>query len=374
MTFSASPQKVLEWLAKDALPLWSIQGFDHRFGCFHENLSRVGIPLSSPRRVMVQARQIYAFAEASRLQLITKAEAQKFTDPAADYMVEKYSLPSGAFRHSVDENGLAAVNEPDLYAQAFALFGLAQAYELSGTKTLRERAHSALRYLQKERRAPGGGYTELASGQITMAANPHMHLLEAALAWVRVDADRVWRDLVTELFELCMTRFIDAETGALCEHFTEGWKPRRENGLFVFEPGHHFEWAWLLWQTKRALGLDAGTALRKLFDVAEQSGVDAQTGLAWDEVWSNGQIKRASSRFWPQGERVKAAVVLGEAQIADQAMTSLFRFLNRPAPGLWEDTLAADGTFKEQPVKASSFYHIINAIAEYVAYRPTLKS
>jgi mannose/cellobiose epimerase-like protein (N-acyl-D-glucosamine 2-epimerase family) len=32
--------------------------------------------------------------------------------------------------------------------------------------------------------------------------------------------------------------------------------------------------------------------------------------------------------------------------------------------GLWRDTMKLDGSFVEQPAPASSFYHIVTAVAE----------
>ena len=54
---------------------------------------------------------------------------------------------------------------------------------------------------------------------------------------------------------------------------------------------------------------------------------------------------------------------------ADEAMDVLWSYLNQPARGLWSDTRSETGTFDQLPVKASSLYHIINALSEYEAKR-----
>ena len=48
-----------------------------------------------------------------------------------------------------------------------------------------------------------------------------------------------------------------------------------------------------------------------------------------------------------------------------EAMAGLFRYFEGAHPGLWFDTWDENGKFREQPVKASSLYHIIGAIAEF---------
>jgi mannose-6-phosphate isomerase len=48
-----------------------------------------------------------------------------------------------------------------------------------------------------------------------------------------------------------------------------------------------------------------------------------------------------------------------------QAVQGLEKFFAVPVPGLWRDILNPDGSFVEEPAPASSFYHIVCAIAEF---------
>ena len=55
-------------LIADVLPLWSSEGRDLKSGSFVERLDCDGKPdLVAPRRVRVQARQIYCFAKAAQM-------------------------------------------------------------------------------------------------------------------------------------------------------------------------------------------------------------------------------------------------------------------------------------------------------------------
>lgn len=372
--------KARRWLQEDVAPLWIRQGIEAKTGAFIENLSHDAEPLPSTRRLMVQARQIYSFAEFVRLEILPRNLVQPIVERATRNLIERYSLPSGAFVHAVDMNGAVADTKSDLYGQAFALFGLAQAYFVLRDPVCKQRAIQLTEYLLKERRALGGGFTEIANGQVAYQSNPHMHMFEAAIAWMNADQDPRWNELATMLFNLCREKFIDSSATALCEHFEEGWKAKRENGAFVFEPGHHFEWAWLMRRYQDISGRSVGDLPHTLYKTADQLGVDPKSRLALDEIWSNGAPKKKSSRFWPQSERIKAAVALGEkapcaeqpafSQAADDAFAGLWRYLETKKPGLWLDTLAENGTFAEIPVKASSLYHIINALSEYIVLRP----
>jgi mannose-6-phosphate isomerase len=82
-------------------------------------------------------------------------------------------------------------------------------------------------------------------------------------------------------------------------------------------------------------------------------------------------IKNAGARLWPQTERLKAALraasMTGDLKywsIAQAAAASLRRYLDTPVRGLWFDERKTDGTLVDSPVPASTFYHLVGAIAE----------
>ncbi|MBO9666698.1 MAG: AGE family epimerase/isomerase, partial [Bdellovibrio sp.] len=120
-----------KWLAQDVFPLWNDKGIDRIRGGFVESLTFEGEPMDLPRRAMVQSRQIYSFLTGLRLGSVSKEVATAAIEQGTKYMVEKFSEPSGAFIYSVNPDGTPKSKNPDLYTQAFALFGLAQAYTLN---------------------------------------------------------------------------------------------------------------------------------------------------------------------------------------------------------------------------------------------------
>ena len=370
-----------EWLSTQVFPLWMKRGVDQGSGGLIEALTLEGDALDLPRRAMVQARQIYSFRIGRGLGCCSEEEARSIIGRAAAFLIERYSVPSGAFIHSIGADGKPRNGQLDLYTQAFGLFGLANAYAVLRDERLKQRALSLADYLWRERRAPGGGYTEIDNGQIVLRSNPHMHLFEAAISWMRVDSDSRWKVLAGEVLDLCLTRFVDPESRALCEYFQEDWRPIRTDGKFFFEPGHHYEWAWLMMLYEESAGRNLRSTRDDLFRTAETFGLSPERN-AMDEIWSHGVPKKRSSRFWPQCERIKAAVRMGArapekeqadfARASDEAVGALFRFLQTPTPGLWRDTLLESGSFREEPAKASSLYHIINAFDEYIALRPGL--
>ena len=118
------------------------------------------------------------------------------------------------------------------------------------------RAYALVGTLKREFAHPAGGFREDRDGRLTLRANPHMHLLEAALAWLAIDPNPIWRDLADEIVALCLDRFIDRDTAALREFFASDWTPIRGTPGEVLEPGHHYEWAFLLDRWAKLTGRD----------------------------------------------------------------------------------------------------------------------
>src|SRR5690606_35106202 len=141
----------------------------------------------------------------------------------------------------------------------------------------------------------------------------HMHLLEACLAWEDGGGDPTWGRLADQLASLAQTTFIDAQGGFLREFFDENWKPAAgEDGRLV-EPGHQFEWAWLLVRYSR-LPSDpkALEAARRLYAFG-QLDVTERSRVALDAMNDDGRARGERARLWPQTEWLKAALILAEA-------------------------------------------------------------
>ncbi len=356
----------IDWLNTQALPLWLTKGVNP-WGGFEEAMTLTGVPHAIPRRAMVQARQMYALRTARQMKLVAPDRAHLLMAQTADFLIKNFARPDGSFRHSVRPDLQANSEAADLYTQAFALFGMAQAYaELKNVK-YKTRALEVVHYLKSQRHLPGGGYSEFAKdGGIVYQSNPHMHLFEAYVTWLEIDDDPQWRRFAQEILDLALTRFIEPKTGLLVEHFDDQWLPILQQGRFAWEPGHQYEWAWLMNKYQTATKAALPERIMNLVMNAERFGINAQ-GAVYDELWSDLSVKAPTSRFWPQCERIKACSALGLAESADQGMVALMRFFVTPTPGLWFDRMNPDGTFHEEPARASSLYHIIGAIAEYEA-------
>jgi mannose-6-phosphate isomerase len=172
------------------------------------------------------------------------------------------------------------------------------------------------------------------------------------------------------MFKLFATRFFQPGTGTLCEYLTEELSPQSGPMGDIVEPGHHYEWVWLLRQLQRLTGESVETYTSSLYRHADAHGWDGE-GLIVDELGSAGNIITASRRTWPLTEAAKANIAEGEHargtfdKKAAHCFTSLAeRFLARPIAGGWMDRISPSGAPLADFMPASTLYHLVCALAE----------
>jgi mannose/cellobiose epimerase-like protein (N-acyl-D-glucosamine 2-epimerase family) len=148
----------------------------------------------------------------------------------------------------------------------------------------------------------------------------------------------------------------------------------------LVEPGHHYEWAWLLWKAGQVMKVN--TSLQKsILKFADQYGVNPDTGLVYDQVSDRGELTQPTHRLWVQTEALKAWMVRDDqkeprrVERIRQIETNLLRYyFDREPLGSWGDRLDSDGTLHKGPVPASSLYHIMVCVTELAAWRSAEKT
>jgi mannose-1-phosphate guanylyltransferase/mannose-6-phosphate isomerase len=346
------------WLFGAALPLWWAVGADHEGWGYFERIDLDGRPTADPRRARVQARQTYVYATAGTLGW--SGPWRTAARHGLDGLASRYQRPDGLYRTLVAPDGQPADQTALLYDQAFALLALASVQALNASAGAE--ASALLDRVEASYRHPPGGFRE--AGGPPYQSNPHMHLLEACLAWIEAGGGARWEALASEVVDLALARFIDPVGGYLREFFAADWSPAPGDAGAVVEPGHQFEWAWLLERWARMTGDNrAAVAARRLFAVGRR-GIDAVRGVAVDTLSPELRITDPRARLWPQTERLKAALILQDEPEARASAASLWRYIELETPGLWRDKFRADGSFAEEPAPASSLYHLVAAIAE----------
>ena len=171
------------WLFEAALPLWWTTGGDRNLGGYYEKISHQGDPVEAPRRTRVVGRQIYVYATAMQI---------GWTGPAADavahgldYLQTRCLKPDHTLYSQTTATGDVLRADFDLYDHAFALFGLAAAGRVSDDREQLAILAAAIRdAVIAGWKHPLFGFEESMPRSLPLLANPHMHVLEACLAWI----------------------------------------------------------------------------------------------------------------------------------------------------------------------------------------------
>lgn len=353
--------RVRDWLFRQALPLWADAGIDAE-GRFFEKLDFDGRPITGrPRRTRVQARQVYVFAEGVSLGW---GEGEAVARRALDVLIRDYRRDDGLWVRSVDDAGAVLDATPDLYDLAFVLFALAAAHRVLKDEPARPLALSTLAAIEA-RMADHvhGGWQEALPPVLPRRQNPHMHMLEALLAWQAVAPDPAFEAAARRVLDLFDRRFFDREHLMLGEFYDRDWTVRPGSEGQCIEPGHHMEWVWLLGEAAR-LGLpDLSSAARALYTSALTCGLRPD-GLAVREISRIGQVRDGGVRLWGQTELLRTLKTRGEHVRAEHLTQRLFEtHLATATPGLWIDSFDAAGAPQDADVPASSLYHLMTAFS-----------
>jgi mannose/cellobiose epimerase-like protein (N-acyl-D-glucosamine 2-epimerase family) len=196
-----------------------------------------------------------------------------------------------------------------------------------------------------------------------------MHWLEALLALHAAAPDAALLDEAARLVALLRTRWLDAGRGCLAERFAADWARLPGPEGDVVEPGHHYEWSWLLARHAAARGAaDPDPAADALFAFAERHGVDADGGV-FDRVDRSGALLADTKRLWPQTERIKALAVRGERAELARALGRVFERYARKDGG-WNEHTDRGGRLVTELQNATSVYHVVLALREAMEALP----
>lgn len=352
-----------DWMTLSALPLWATLGVDEDSG-FREALDRQGRSIGDFRRARVQARQAYVYSTAGALGWT--GPWRRLVIEGLDRFEQTNLRPDGLYRTKVSQDGAILEDTPWLYDQAFVLLAYAAAASAGAEpERMTSRARALIAALDHFR--VDGGWRE--AGAHPYQANAHMHLLEACLAWEAVEPAGPWKRLADQIVALARQAFIDQEQGFLREFFDASWAPAAGPDGELIEPGHQFEWAWLLTRWGRLRAVPWGEQAAQRLYASGLRGLDPVRGVITDELNDDLTSRSARARLWPQTEWLKAALILAESadgleqerllDDARKALTALRLYLE--PSGLWRDKMEVSGRFVDEPAPASSLYHIMAA-------------
>ena len=80
----------------------------------------------------------------------------------------------------------------------------------------------------------------------------------------------------------------------------------------MFEPGHQFEWAWLLARYGLLRQDDRALAAARALYANGRKGIGPRPPVALDAMNDDMTIRSPRARFWPQTEWLKSSLILAK--------------------------------------------------------------
>lgn len=308
-TFRAEAHRILDFWAKTAV--------DTMNGGFAGRIDAEGVPdFQADKGVILHTRLLWSFAAGARE--LGDTRYQPLADRAFGYVTENFIDPKyGGVFWMIDAQGRPMEPRKQIYAQAFAIYALAEYYRLNGAQEALDEAINIFHLVEEHSYDPThGGYfdsfdrqwnrlddTYLGGQGATPAKtmNTHLHVLEAYTNLYRIWKDPVLRKQLGELIDLHLGPMMNRENGHLELFFAPDWTVLGEEVSY----GHDIEAAWLLTEAAEVLEEEAlmekvkPVAIR-IAEITLQEGLDEDGGLLYEatpEGYTN-----TDKHWWPQAE------------------------------------------------------------------------
>jgi len=294
----------------------------------------------APKGSVLNSRILWSFSAAflqtNRKEYLEVAE-RAFEYLLANFFDEEY----GGIYWTVDYKGNPLDTKKQIYAQAFAVYGLSEYYKASQNKVARLTAINIYydivgnSYEKKH-----GGYIEALTREWKesddlrlsekdenerKSMNTHLHILEAYANLYRIWPDEKLKEEIKELIHLFLDHIISKETHHLNLFFDDEWNVRSK----LISYGHDIEAAWLI--PEAATIIEDKMLLQQvnnrtiLLTNAAAKGLDADGGLWYEfDIEKRKLIKQ--KHWWPQAEAMvgffNAWQVSGDEKFLNQSINS----------------------------------------------------
>lgn len=307
----------LETELDSILKYWSNNTVDKQNGGFIGQIHfNDHIIANSEKGSVLNARILWTFS--ASYQTTKNENHKKLAERAFEFLSEHfYDKQFGGLFWSINVDKTPKDTKNQIYAVAFAIYGLSEYYAISKNEKALEIAINLYSKIQDYSYDPvNKGYLEAftrdwkpiedlrlsekdANEKKTM--NTHLHIIEAYANLYKVWKDKTLQNIMVELLETIEKHFINTETGHLRLFFDENWIEKPD----VISYGHDIEAAWLLQQCAEISENENLIANYKKYAVqiaeATKKGLDSDGGL-WYEYDPEKKELIAEKHWWPQAE------------------------------------------------------------------------
>ena len=299
------------------LKYWSKHTIDNQNGGFVGQIDfNDHIIANTEKGSVLNARILWTFSSSYK---VTQNESHKtIAKRAFEFLSDYFYDPKfGGLFWSINADKTPKDTKNQIYALAFAIYGLSEYYVISKDEKALEIAVNLYQKIQEHSYdALNKGYFEAftrdwqpiedlrlsekdANEKKTM--NTHLHIVEAYANLFKVWKNKKLQSDIIELLQTIEKHFVNTETGHLRLFFNENWIEKPD----VISYGHDIEAAWLLLQCAEISEDETLIANYKkhAIHIAEvtQEGLDSDGGL-WYEFDAEKNELIAEKHWWVQAE------------------------------------------------------------------------
>jgi len=324
MHMSKSKLEILESEVKDELvsnilPFWMTKMIDSQNGGFYGRIDGSGhVYKEADKGCVLNTRILWTFSSAFRI--LNDPDYLKMAERAKDYLLGHFlDKEFGGVYWLVDYKGNMKDGKKQIYAQAFAIYGLSEYYRVTKDISCLEKAIGLFRLIEQYSYDVNlGGYFEAfdrkwgAIDDLRLSAkdanekktmNTHLHVLEAYTNLYRIWKDDLLKKQLQNLIEVFINRIVNSQTFNLKMFFDEAWNDKTD----LVSYGHNIESSWLIYEAAAVLGDE--TLIKKVENVclgiaeASKAGIMADGSMIYEIFFGSGQID-TDRHWWVQAETV----------------------------------------------------------------------
>ena len=360
-------EEIRNHLEQKILPFWEKLA-DQKYGGYYGYVDKeLNVVPEADKGCILNSRILWTFSTAARE--LEKPELRAFADRAYDFMRCLEDPVNGGVFWSATYDGKPADTTKHTYCQAFAIYGLAAYYQLTGKPEALQKAMALFRLIETKCR-DAGGYLEALKADFSPESNEKLsengvmasrtmntllHVVEAYAELQRACPDPD----VRTAGRICLERFLHTFYNP-GKHRLEVFCDDAYHSLLDMQSyGHDIEASWLLWDAVKTFLPEAEwTPYRAMcLDLADSVCERAFTDHGLKNECVNG-VNDELRIWWVQAETMlgleNAWQLTGNPVWADRLKTqweSLKRLIvDKRADGEWYWSVYEDGTPTERPM------------------------
>jgi mannobiose 2-epimerase len=338
-------QQELQQELQNILAYWMRHTIDETNGGFYGKIENDNtVHSNAPKGSVLNSRVLWTFSAAYNQ--TKNKEYLKIAERAYDYIVQFFiDKEYGGVYWSVDHNGQPLDTKKQIYAIAFAVYGLSEFYAASQREQAKQYAIALYEVIEQHSHDKVKlGYIEALTkdwkeiddlrlsekdSNEKKSMNTHLHILEAYANLYRIWPDEGLKKNIIELINLFLDHIIDPLSNHLRLFFDEDWNSKGD----IVSYGHDIEAAWLVQEAAEIIRNETLINQVKkrsvLIATASERGLDKDGGL-WYEKKADHLVKE--KHWWPQSEAMvgfyNAYELTGDNQFLARSLDS-WKFIQR---------------------------------------------